>query len=80
MSNRARRIALSIATVVSLALPGVALASHGSDDPPGHVSREHHRVERERPRSRDTIRHHRRRSDDPLLRSPADSDDGPNHH
>jgi hypothetical protein len=69
-----------MATVASLALPGVALASHGSDDPPGHVSREHHRFDRERHRSHDTIRHHHRDSDDTLGRSPATSDDGPNHH
>jgi hypothetical protein len=80
MFNRARRIALAITAVASLALPGVALASHGSDDPPGHVSREHHRFDRERHRRGDTIRHHRRDSDDSLSRSPTGSDDGPNHH
>jgi hypothetical protein len=80
MPNRARRITLSIAVVASLALPGVALASHGSDDPASHVSREHHRFDNDRHRGRNSIRHDRRDSDDSPLRARTGSDDGPNHH
>jgi Ni/Co efflux regulator RcnB len=79
MPTQARRIILSIAAVASLALPGVALASHGSDDPVSHVSREHHRSNSDRHRGRDSIRRDRRDRDDTPLRARTGSDDGPNH-
>jgi hypothetical protein len=58
---------LSLAVVASLAVPGVAQARHGSDDPPNHVRHEHHRFGHDRRGSDDGVRHHR------------GSDDGPNH-
>jgi hypothetical protein len=54
--------------VAALAVPAAAQARFGSDDPPQHVRREHHRLQ-----------HHQRGSDDGVNHTRHGSDDGPNH-
>jgi hypothetical protein len=68
MHSRYTKALVSIVAVAAVAAPGIAQASHGSDDPPSHVRREHHRFE-----------HHRRGSDDVVGHDRRGSDDGPNH-
>jgi len=47
MRNRTAKTLLSITAIAALALPGVAQARHGADDPVGHVrhssTTHHHR-------------------------------------
>lgn len=70
MQSRFTRSLLSLAAVGALAVPAVAQARHGSDDPVGHDRQEHHAVahHRRHHRDNDLTEHHRR-----------GNDDGPNH-
>jgi hypothetical protein len=79
MHSRITRALISLSAVAVLATPAVAQAGHGSDDPPSHVRREHHRLGHElRHGADDGAAHHRHGSDDgPNHRH--GSDDGPNH-
>jgi hypothetical protein len=59
---------VAIASVAALSVPAVAQASHGSDDPAGHVRHEHHRGDlhkhRDRPDRDRGDRHDNDRNDD----------------
>jgi hypothetical protein len=63
---------LALSAAVSLALPGIALARQGSDDPVKHARREHRHSHLEN--------HHRRGHDDAARHRHGGGDDGPNHH
>jgi hypothetical protein len=67
MPGRYTKYLVSLAAVAALAVPAVAQARHGSDDPINHVRREHH-----------LVAGHRHASDD-NHRERHGSDDGPNH-
>jgi hypothetical protein len=86
MIPRSKKILLTTAGIAALAVPGVAQARHGADDPVGHVrhsggddvrtsSSSTHKA---RTRTRGT---HRRRhgADDGPNRLRHGADDGPNH-
>jgi hypothetical protein len=68
MSSRYTKSVLSLAAAAALALPAVAQARHGSDDPANHVRREHHRLVHHVRHGAHDGRHDRR-----------GADDGPNH-
>jgi hypothetical protein len=64
---------VALAAVSALAVPAVAQASHGADDPAGHVRHEHHRggtlqhrdrPDRDRGDRHDNDRHDNDRNDD----------------
>lgn len=77
MRSRFTMILLSLAAAASLAVPGIALARQGNDDPVKHVRSEHRHRHLENHR-RDN--HHRRGNDDGVRRVHGGGDDGPNHH
>jgi hypothetical protein len=73
MRSRSTKFLLPLAAVAAMAVPAVAQARHGSDDPPNHIRREHnrfaehHRADRDhaaRDRDGDRDRHDRRGADD----------------
>jgi hypothetical protein len=70
MHTRFAKPLLSLAAVAVLALPGVALARQGSDDPVKHVRREHHQRH---------LGEDRRGADDGATHVRGGRDDGPNH-
>jgi hypothetical protein len=85
MNSRYTKPLVSVAAAAALALPAIAQASHGSDDPVNHVRGEHHRlvsddgahhVRREHHRLRHHVRHG---ADDGVHHRRRGSDDGPNH-
>ena len=65
MRNGPARTLLSLAAIATIAMPGVAQARHGADDPAGHVRHATHA----RHHSSHHARHHARHR----------ADDGPNH-
>lgn len=71
MHTRIAKPLLSLAAVAALAMPGVALARQGSDDPVNHVRQEH--------RAGQLGEHHRRGADDAARHVRGGRDDGPNH-
>jgi Ni/Co efflux regulator RcnB len=86
MTSRYTKALLAIAAAGAVAVPAVAQADHGRDDPAGHVRHEHHHFAHHRHhghhrRADDTVRHVRHRAD----RDRHDdhgghgSDDGPDH-
>jgi hypothetical protein len=80
MRYRYTKALVAIAAVGAISVPAVAQASHGSDDPAGHVRREDHRFDRNvRRASDDGPNHHRHGSDDGPNHHRHGSDDGPNH-
>ncbi len=73
MRSRLTKALVALAAVPALAVPAVAQASHGSDDPVGHVRHEHHRggalqhrdrPDRDRGDRHDNDRHDNDRNDD----------------
>lgn len=72
MHTRLAKPLLSLVTVAALAMPGVALARQGSDDPVNHVRQEHRH-------HRHLGEHHRRGADDGARHVRGGRDDGPNH-
>jgi hypothetical protein len=56
--------ALAVAGVMAIGGSGVAIASHGADDPPGHEQHHHHNG-----------KHHHHKGED----HHHGNDDGPNH-
>jgi hypothetical protein len=81
-----KKIVLSATAIAALAVPGVAQARHGADDPAGHVRHSgaddvrgaHHA--RSSTKSRSRVRHGRGRgSDDGPGHVRHGNDDGPNH-
>lgn len=71
MRSRITMTLLSLAAAASLAVPGIALARQGNDDPVKHPRREH--------RHRHLENHHRRGNDDGARHVRGGGDDGPNH-
>jgi hypothetical protein len=77
MQSRYTRALTTFAVAGALAIPAVAQARGGSDDPPNHEQRTH--------QVRHHVRHHRadnlrpERRDDRGDRDRRGSDDGPNH-
>jgi Ni/Co efflux regulator RcnB len=75
MRSRLTKGLLSLTAVAALAVPAVAHATHGSDDPAGHVRHEHHQLV-PTTRHHDAPRHHD-------IDGPGDGrrggDDGPGH-
>jgi hypothetical protein len=75
MRYRTTKALLAITTITAFALPGVAQARHGADDPVGHVrhssdARHHsHHARHHARHSHHVARHHARHG----------ADDGPNH-
>jgi hypothetical protein len=59
MKTRLVKSLLSFTAVAALAVPAVAHARNGSDDPPNHVRREHHRVHHRRHGSEHRLGHER---------------------
>jgi len=69
---RTTKTLLTLTTIAALALPGVAQARHGADDPVGHHRHARHHVRHH------TVRHHAvRHAEDNHARHGAD--DGANH-
>jgi Spy/CpxP family protein refolding chaperone len=73
MRSRLTKGLVALAAASALAVPAVAQASHGSDDPIGHVRHEHHRgdfkrhsdrPDRDRGDRHDNDRHDNDRNDD----------------
>jgi Spy/CpxP family protein refolding chaperone len=62
------KAATAAITALALSVPAAALASHGSDDPVGHVRHEHNGAQ-----------HHGRHHDDGARHDRRGNDDGPNH-
>jgi hypothetical protein len=79
MSSRHTRALAALVAAGAVAVPAIAQARGGSDDPPNHEQREH---QGERHRGRDRVGNdHRGRHDrfDNHRRDGRGSDDGPNH-
>jgi hypothetical protein len=83
-----RKTLLSLTAIAALAMPGVAQARHGADDPAGHVRHAAHQTAKSAHPSRHRHRHHHRRADDNTRARGTDdnggrrgggADDGPNH-
>jgi hypothetical protein len=68
MRSRTTKALLSLSLVAALALPGVAQARHGADDPAGHVRHSSHARHHARHHAHQ-VRHHARHG----------ADDGANH-
>lgn len=69
-----RKTLLSLTAITALAMPGVAQARHGADDPAGHVRHAAHHV-----RHHHHARHHARGADDAVRHARGGADDGANH-
>jgi hypothetical protein len=72
-----RKTLISLTTIAVLAVPGVAQARHGADDPAGHVRHASHAT-RHHARHHHG-RHHHRGADDAVRHARGGADDGPNH-
>lgn len=70
MPSRYTKVLIALAATGAIAVPAVAQARQGSDDPVGHQRHEHHQVLRG---------DHRRGSDDGINHDRRGADDGPNH-
>jgi len=73
-----RKTLLSITAIAALAMPGVAQARHGADDPAGHVRHATHHTRHHHHRHHHA-RHHARGADDAVRHARGGADDGPNH-
>ena len=70
MRNRLPKTVLAAMTIAAVAVPGVAQAKHGADDPVGHVRHAvHHTHKAKAKHHHHHVRHHARHG----------ADDGPNH-
>jgi hypothetical protein len=81
MHSRYTRALTALAAAGAIAVPAVAQARGGSDDPPNHEQRAHHVHHHGRHDRADTDR--RQRGHDRIDNDRRDrrgSDDGPNHH
>jgi hypothetical protein len=80
MHSRYAKALISIAAVGAIAVPAIAQARQGSDDPVTHVRQEHHRADHRLRRGHDDlVRHARHGADDPAGHVRHGGDDGPNH-
>jgi hypothetical protein len=70
MPSRYTKVLIALAATGAIAVPAVAQARQGSDDPVGHQRHEHHQVLRG---------DHRRGSDDGINHDRRGADDGANH-
>jgi hypothetical protein len=71
-----RKTLLSLTAIAVLAMPGIAQARHGADDPAGHVRHASHATHHARHHH---ARHHARGADDAVRHARGGADDGPNH-
>jgi hypothetical protein len=69
MRNRTTKALLSLSLVAVFALPGIAQAKHGADDPVGHVRHASHAHHHARHHAHHHARHHAHHG----------ADDGANH-
>jgi hypothetical protein len=69
MRNRTIKALLSLTAIAAFAMPGVAQARHGADDPAGHVRHAKH--------AKKHHKHHAHHAAERTHRGGAD--DGPNH-
>jgi hypothetical protein len=70
MRNRLAKTFLATLTIAAVAVPGVAQAKHGADDPVGHVRHAvHHTTKAKHKAKHHRHAHHARHG----------ADDGPNH-
>jgi hypothetical protein len=67
MRNRTIKALLSLSAIAAFAMPGVAQARHGADDPAGHVRHASHHA-----------KHHKHHAHHSTARH-GGADDGPNH-
>jgi hypothetical protein len=78
MQSRLVTAAVTLAAIGAVSVPAIAQARHGSDDPAGHVRREHRHIVTN-DRHRDDRNRDRDRGDDHGRHDGRGSDDGPNH-
>jgi hypothetical protein len=69
MRNRLAKTLVATMTIAAVAVPGVAQAKHGSDDPVGHVRHAVHHTTKAKHKHHHHTRHHARHG----------ADDGANH-
>jgi Ni/Co efflux regulator RcnB len=76
-----RKTLLSLTAIAVLAMPGIAQARHGADDPVGHVRHASHATHHARHHHarHHHARHHARGADDGVRHVRGGADDGPNH-
>ena len=80
MYSRYTKVLTALAAAGAIAVPAVAQAHGGSDDPPNHEQREHQvRHHRRHDRSDNDLRERRHDRVDNDRRDGRGSDDGPNH-
>jgi len=72
MRNRLAKTVLTTMTIAAVAVPGVAQAKHGADDPVGHVRHAVHHTAKAKAKAKHH-RHHRHHH------ARHGADDGPNH-
>jgi hypothetical protein len=70
MRNRTVKALLSLTAIAAFAMPGVAQARHGADDPVGHVRHASHHAKHHK--------HHKHHAHHSTVRH-GGADDGPNH-
>jgi hypothetical protein len=70
MRNRTIKALLSLTAIAAFAMPGVAQARHGADDPVGHVRHASHHAKQHK--------HHKHHAHHSTARH-GGADDGPNH-
>ena len=70
MRNRTIKALLSLTAIAAFAMPGVAQARHGADDPVGHVRHASHHAKHHK--------HHKHHAHHSTARH-GGADDGPNH-
>src|SRR5690348_17014625 len=84
MKNRLTKTLITLSAAAAVAVPAVAQARGGSDDPANHVRHEHHQVVRDDRGADDAVGHrrgaddavrHARRSDDAVRHARRGSDD-----
>lgn len=75
MRNRTAKTLVALTAIATMAMPGVAQARHGADDPAGHVRHASHA----RHHSHHARHHARHGADDGARHARHGADDGPNH-
>ena len=72
MRNRTIKALLSLTAIAAFAMPGVAQARHGADDPAGHVRHAGHHTTHHKHEHKHHAHHH-------STARHGGADDGPNH-
>jgi hypothetical protein len=71
MRNRLAKTLIASLTIAAVAVPGVAQAKHGADDPVGHVRHAVHHTSKAKSKAKHHRHHHHH--------ARHGADDGPNH-